>query len=489
MKKLLVPIAALSAATLCSSLAIAANKAETFVLTPFLGGYHFDGTQKIEQNLVYGLKAGYNITNRFGLEGVVEGGKTESSIDENNDVDFMNYRLEALYHMFPENRLVPYLAVGYGGMRVKDDYKTSNGGVFDYGVGAKYFLTDNVALRGDVRQLVIDRGPTVYNHEYTLGLGFIFGGAQPVPKAAEPAPAPAPAPPAPTSTLSVSPETVTKGQAATLSWSSQNTTSCTIQPGIGTVNTSGSMTVSPAETSNYSLSCAGQGGSTSSAAKVTVTQPAPPPVLDADKDGVPDDLDKCPNTPAGVKVDKDGCPLDADKDGVADYLDKCPDTPVGVKVDKDGCPLDSDRDGVLDYLDKCPDTPAGDKVDAKGCTIPVELPCQDIKLDIEFDTNKADVKPAYHDELKKVGDTLKKYPGATAVIEGHTDSVGSDKANLKLSERRANSVRTYIIDKFGIEPGRLSAKGYGESKPIATNDTAKGRKINRRVVAVLSCGN
>jgi OmpA-OmpF porin, OOP family len=98
--------------------------------------------------------------------------------------------------------------------------------------------------------------------------------------------------------------------------------------------------------------------------------PAPAPVSkkegDSDGDGVPDSLDKCPDTPAGVKVDSNGCPLDSDHDGVPDYLDKCPDTPAGVKVDSNGCPLDSDHDGVPDYLDKCPDTPAGVKVDSNG---------------------------------------------------------------------------------------------------------------------------
>ena len=91
--------------------------------------------------------------------------------------------------------------------------------------------------------------------------------------------------------------------------------------------------------------------------------------LDSDKDGVPDYLDKCPNTPAGIPVDNTGCPYDSDNDGVPDYLDKCPNTPEGVKVDKNGCPLDSDGDGVPDYLDKCPGTPSGTKVDQFGCEI------------------------------------------------------------------------------------------------------------------------
>jgi OmpA-OmpF porin, OOP family len=89
--------------------------------------------------------------------------------------------------------------------------------------------------------------------------------------------------------------------------------------------------------------------------------------LDSDKDGVPDHLDKCPGTPAGVKVGADGCPLDSDNDGTPDSLDKCPGTPAGMAVGPDGCPLDSDNDGVPDHLDKCPGTPAGAIVDANGC--------------------------------------------------------------------------------------------------------------------------
>jgi len=90
---------------------------------------------------------------------------------------------------------------------------------------------------------------------------------------------------------------------------------------------------------------------------------------DSDGDGVPDKIDKCPDTPKGVLVDALGCPVDSDNDGVADYLDKCPDTPAGTKVDAAGCPVDSDGDGVPDYLDKCPNTPAGVSVDASGCPI------------------------------------------------------------------------------------------------------------------------
>ena len=211
-------------------------------------------------------------------------------------------------------------------------------------------------------------------------------------------------------------------------------------------------------------------------------QPQAP--VDSDHDGVLDSTDKCPNTPAGVKVDANGCPLalDSDGDGVLDSLDKCPDTPKGEKVGADGCPLDSDGDGVLDSLDKCPDTPKGTPVDKEGCPLPKKV---SISLAIEFDTGKAVIHPQYDEQIKKVAEFMTTYPGTTAVIEGHTDNVGKEASNLRLSTRRAESVRTYLIGKFGIAPQRLVAKGFGSSQPVADNATPEGRQKNRRTTAVI----
>jgi len=193
--------------------------------------------------------------------------------------------------------------------------------------------------------------------------------------------------------------------------------------------------------------------------------------LDSDGDGVPDYLDKCPGTPKGVKVDEVGCPLDTDGDGVPDYKDKCPDTPKGVKVDEVGCPLDADGDGVPDYLDKCPGTPKGAPVNAVGCWI--------IK-GLLFDYDKWDIKAQYHDELNVAVKVLDMNPSMKVQIQGHTDSMGSDAYNQTLSEKRAGAVRDYMVSK-GISADRLTVKGFGESKPVATNDTAEGRAQNRRV--------
>ncbi|KQC11515.1 MAG: hypothetical protein APR62_09780 [Smithella sp. SDB] len=108
-----------------------------------------------------------------------------------------------------------------------------------------------------------------------------------------------------------------------------------------------------------------------------------------------------------------------------------------------------------------------------------------IALNVEFDTNSAVVKEKYHNNIKKVADFMKTYPKTTAVIEGHTDNVASAEYNQNLSQARANSVRQYLINNFGIKASRLSAVGYGLTKPIASNDTEEGRQKNRRVQAVI----
>jgi OOP family OmpA-OmpF porin len=193
--------------------------------------------------------------------------------------------------------------------------------------------------------------------------------------------------------------------------------------------------------------------------------------LDTDRDGVLDQSDKCPDTPSGVKVDKNGCPLDSDGDGVYDYKDKCPDTPKEAKVDSDGCPLDSDGDGVYDYKDKCPDTPKGAPVNAAGCWS---------LRGINFDSNKADIKPQYYDFLNENVAVLQKNPTIKIKIMGHTDSIGSDEYNQALSERRAKAIEDYFISK-GVDPNRIFSQGFGESKPVASNDTPEGRSKNRRI--------
>ncbi|MCM2265139.1 MAG: OmpA family protein [Desulfuromonadales bacterium] len=174
-------------------------------------------------------------------------------------------------------------------------------------------------------------------------------------------------------------------------------------------------------------------------------------------------------------------PQDSDRDGVIDSVDKCSDTAPGVRVNADGCPADSDGDGVPDFKDACLDTPKGARVDELGCPFVVK-PVETLNLHLIFGTNKDQVTPFHYRELDKAHAFIQKYPDHDIVVEGHTDSRGGDDFNQKLSQRRAENVSKVLVEKYGVPASRISAKGFGESRPTSSNDTADGREQNRRVV-------
>lgn len=206
---------------------------------------------------------------------------------------------------------------------------------------------------------------------------------------------------------------------------------------------------------------------------------------DTDGDGVNDADDKCPATPAGTVVNSYGCKIDgdSDNDGVKDSMDQCPNTPRGVAVDKNGCKVvvkvdnDLDKDGVPNSQDQCPATPAGARVDFKGCEIKqvISLP------NVNFELNSAKLTASSVATLDGAAATLNKFTDINAEVAGHTDATGSDSYNMSLSDKRAKSVKDYLISK-GVSAARLSSKGYGETQPIADNSNKQGRAMNRRVV-------
>lgn len=146
--------------------------------------------------------------------------------------------------------------------------------------------------------------------------------------------------------------------------------------------------------------------------------------------------------------------------------------------------LDSDGDGVVDPKDQCPNTVKDVKVSSTGCKIKT-VAVETIELDIKFPTNSSVVRAEYFPELKKVADFLNKHMDLVVDIEGHSDSRGKASYNKGLSQRRATSVKAAIVNQFSIDAKRINAIGYGEEKPVASNDTADGRQKNRRVIAVM----
>ncbi|MEP0072111.1 MAG: OmpA family protein [Marinomonas sp.] len=143
---------------------------------------------------------------------------------------------------------------------------------------------------------------------------------------------------------------------------------------------------------------------------------------------------------------------------------------------------DEDRDGVIAARDLCPDTPTGSAVDNNGCPSQTTK-LLSVELNILFDSGKADIHPRFYSELKDLASFLRSHPNSTVIIEGHTDDRGSEELNKTLSQKRATAIADVLVDSFRIKSERVKGIGYGESRPISSNDTETGREKNRRVVA------
>jgi outer membrane protein OmpA-like peptidoglycan-associated protein len=208
-------------------------------------------------------------------------------------------------------------------------------------------------------------------------------------------------------------------------------------------------------------------------------KPSGCPPDDRDGDGVKDGEDKCPDDPGNQP---DGCPGDTDKDGVRDHEDRCPSVPG---KEEDGCPPDKDKDGIFDDRDRCkndPETRNGWE-DDDGC--PDDVPrkirgASGTMAGIHFQTNSAKVTRSSQPALDEAAARLKANPDYDVEIVGHTDSTGPRDYNVELSEKRAASVRDYLVSK-GVERDRISTRGAGPDDPIALNSTASGRAKNRRI--------
>lgn len=477
------------------SVALAEVRPGAVTLSPVVGVYGFEGKQDLETKAVYGIRLGYDIVPYFGVEAV---GDWVSTVSDNfrpeNHVDVFRYGLDGLIYLAPDWRLVPYLAIGGGGITIKDPGSPwdKSQGYFNYGLGVKVSLWAAVALRADVRHILFSDVQTNNNYEGTLGLAFVFGGQKPAaaaPKAGEglqawpppsaeaaappppPKPAlepvavPAPPPPAaPIGGISANPESVDKGQCSTLTWSVANAARASIEPGIGSVATSGSRQVCPEATMRYTITATGGGGSGTASTTVTVKPPPLPPAPAVSLSATP------------ASVDKGKCSMLTWSASNAATVAIEPG--IGSVAPSGSIPV------CLDDTQRYTATATGEGGSGTASTTVSVNPPQKISLKIEFATGKWDIPPKSIPDIAWVADFLKKNPGAKAVIEGHTDDVGKPGANKKLSLARAESVKKYLMKNFGIEGSRLSTAGYGSSRPIADNATPDGKRQNRRVEAI-----
>lgn len=205
-----------------------------------------------------------------------------------------------------------------------------------------------------------------------------------------------------------------------------------------------------------------------------------PPPSDMDGDGIIDEQDACPNTPGLPELK--GCPPegDLDNDGFPDSKDLCPNTPGVI----DGCP-DRDGDGVSDPKDRCPDRSGPASND--GCPIITAEDRSALELamrNVQFETGSATILPDSYRTLDRVAEVLLRYPDYHLIINGHTDNVGRPSSNLALSEQRAKACYNYLISR-GITAGRMLPSGFGETRPVTSNKTEEGRRMNRRVEFIM----
>jgi OmpA-OmpF porin, OOP family len=443
-------VSCLSAALLLGSIgsAHADVKVDSFSLTPFVGGYVFDGKQHLKNGPAFGLRGGYIMTEHLGTEAVVDLTPTESRDAGSLHRNVYNYHLDLLYHFFPSEQVVPFLMAGLGVVTFDGTPKHVDRFAVNYGLGVKYALTDLVQLRGEVRGIHYRYGDSPNdNLEYGLGLGFVFGGAKapakaamaeekplipaqqiavvepqsapvvepvvvqqpeptppvvapvvkpipvvvPAPVRVEPViPAPKPAPvviiPArPSCAITAGVDTITVGQSTTLNWDCTGSETTVIRPSLGEVASKGSTSVNPEITTTYQVTGSNQAGLATANATVRVNPPA---------------------------------------------------------------------------LEK-----------------------RSISLNVRFDTGKAVIKPAYNAEIGRVAAFMKQFPDVKGTIKGYTDNVGDAKKNVQLSQRRADAVVNNLVKKYGIKKSRLSAIGYGPAEPAADNATPQGREKNRRTIA------
>jgi OmpA-OmpF porin, OOP family len=461
-------------------------KAGSVEISPFAGYNFFENSQNLKDRPAFGGRIGYNITNHFGIEAAGE--YIRSRVDDRSQsfshegqftspidgVDISMYHLDLLYHFMPKGKFNPFIAAGYGIAHYSPKINTRNMSVLDFGVGAKYWIAENIALRLDVRDNLVTEffQDSFHNVETTAGVVFRFGGKGTA----------VPVPPATTSSLSVRPGSIVKGEQATLNWSSQNATNCSMTPGVGSVDPQGSMTITPSTSTTYYLTCNGPGGTSNNSSSITVSEPPPAPLAPTSSLSV---------TPLSITKGEAASLAWTSSNAV-----KCDIQPgIGPVQPQGTIKITPVADST--YTLNC-SGPGGTTTSMVNLAVVMPPPPAPVKrapvvfipekeetvnLLIEFDFDKSVVKPEFYENVNAAGEFMQTYPTANLTVEGHTDSKGKNAYNRKLSQRRAEAVKKYIVEKFGIDAKRIKTVGYGETKPIDTNKTAEGRYHNRRVQA------
>jgi outer membrane protein OmpA-like peptidoglycan-associated protein len=384
-----------------------------------------------------GLRIAYFPLSFLGVEGEFMGAAAEL---ENGDGSLIWAGRGHLILQVP-SIVSPFVLIGGGRLGIRSDFAGNDSDPeLHFGGGLKINVHRRVALRVDVRDTIAKQQPdadTAHHVEALAGLSVVFGRPAPRPRD-------------------------TDGDRVV-----DLQDQCPLEPGLlpdgcPIRDRDGDGVPDPADECPMEVGIA----------------PSGCPIRDADADGVLDAQDECRETPG---VAPSGCP-DKDGDGVLDRDDKCLDV---AGVAPTGCPPDSDGDGILDNQDRCPNEPENKNgfEDSDGC--PDKMPEAVQKFSgvikgIEFESDKAEIRAISKPLLDEAAGLLNKYPSLKVMIVGHTDNRGGHELNVELSRRRAEAVKTFLMDR-GVDPERILTRGEGPDSPIADNNTRVGRALNRRI--------
>jgi len=452
-----------------------------FTITPYVGGYRFEGNSNVGDTLMMGLGVDYQLTDKFASELIYLRGKTDLNyLDINThqcvtqeSIDTSVFHFSGRYHLLQSTHFVPYITAGLGILSMDTDYAEMFKDdpdqhylfQFHYGGGLIYRLTDTLCLRGDLRHMIsfdnMDNDlSAIVGISYTFGL------------------------PAKKKRNDQKPRTK---QEDTSKSETKDHTDTHPKPDKKRQETPKKSTQIPSTHKEIEKNV-----QPLPQAMETKTSTDPMSSHQAHSN-VSANAHEESQTQQELKM----AYLDTDADGILDHTDKCPNTPKNVKVNMFGCAPDNDRDGVIDVEDQCPGTPVKTKVDQYGCPIKtIVLPAKQAKrlpkktlqyqVTIEFDYKSSQVKDIYDKQLAKIVLWLKKLEDPIIVIKSHTDNIGSQIYNINLSDKRADSVKKYLYRHFHIPEHQVKSYSYGETQPITDNSTEEGRQKNRRAEIIVT---
>jgi len=400
MKTLKIALALIAVAGLAG--AASAELKDKVELSVQAGLLNIEGDTRIDPALAYGGRAGYFFTERLSVEALLFRSDTET--EAGTKVKALYPAVAGSYH-FRFGKWMPFAQAGVGLMRINPSGANTDTDLsFHWGGGLKYFWKPNLLLRGDVSHIIsAETGNGTHDLLAVAGLSWLFG--------------------------------------------------------------------TPASDDAASKALADARAKAADAARK------------ASDDAMARAAEAARKAADEAKA-RAAALVDADGDGVIDLKDNCAGTPAGTKVDANGCPVavDADADGVNDDQDQCAATPAGTKVNASGCPEAAgEIPADEWVLKgVTFQSGSDVLAGSSAQALDEAAAILLPRKSVRIEIQGHTDSTGDAQKNLALSEKRAVTVKNYLVGK-GVEAGRLETKGYGSSVPVGDNATAAGRAANRRI--------